>query len=326
MHYTEIFFSEEKKWKFHWNFFDIWNIFALNIDCGYTLEPPVLKRTYNLCFGAKIRKIGIPLHTPVLQYKSGVQGGILYTNMFSWWNMFINGKSCLIPLVKSKICSLYVFQILVWCCMYYAYHLIPYVQFLLHISHVTSKTVFGVFSESACSVTENWKKLEILEIRKGGIVPSMQRKQWHWSALQLLHSWSVSLFFALAKVWFTHDMADTVCDNALILLHMVCGLSCKIHRTVLFRTIEPKHKKTGLWGCWLHLTQTDLYSCTKRLEAWILDLERSVIILSMEQKQRCWTAVKLLICVFIFSYAKSRSFHDTAYYLIKETCGKTYTG
>ena len=25
--------------------------------------------THNLCFGAKIRKIGIPLHTPVLLYK-----------------------------------------------------------------------------------------------------------------------------------------------------------------------------------------------------------------------------------------------------------------
>ena len=28
-----------------------------------------------LIFGAKIRKIGIPLHTPVLLYKSGVQVG-----------------------------------------------------------------------------------------------------------------------------------------------------------------------------------------------------------------------------------------------------------
>ena len=30
--------------------------------------------THNLCFGAKIRKIGLPLHTPVLLYKNGVQG------------------------------------------------------------------------------------------------------------------------------------------------------------------------------------------------------------------------------------------------------------
>ena len=31
-------------------------------------------RTQNLCFGAKIRKIYILLHTPVLLYKSGVRG------------------------------------------------------------------------------------------------------------------------------------------------------------------------------------------------------------------------------------------------------------
>ena len=59
-------------------------IFAQNIDCGYTLEPPcrggsiaeaVLTSTHNnLCFGAKLRKIGIPLHTQVLLYKTGVQG------------------------------------------------------------------------------------------------------------------------------------------------------------------------------------------------------------------------------------------------------------
>ena len=58
---------------------DIFLIFAQNIDCGYTLEPPrqggsVGTSTHNLCFGAKIRKIGIPLHTPVLLYKVGFRG------------------------------------------------------------------------------------------------------------------------------------------------------------------------------------------------------------------------------------------------------------
>ena len=43
--------------------FDIFLIFAQNIDCGYTLEPP--RR-------AKIRKISIPVQTPVFLYKSGV--------------------------------------------------------------------------------------------------------------------------------------------------------------------------------------------------------------------------------------------------------------
>ena len=54
-------------------------IFAQNIDCGYTLGEADLTSTHNLCFGAKIRKIGISLHTPVLLFKSGVQGGIHYT-------------------------------------------------------------------------------------------------------------------------------------------------------------------------------------------------------------------------------------------------------
>ena len=43
----------------------------------------VLTSTHNLCFGAKIRKIDIPLQTPVLLYKSEVQGGKHYTDMFS---------------------------------------------------------------------------------------------------------------------------------------------------------------------------------------------------------------------------------------------------
>ena len=55
-------------------------IFAQNIDHGYTFERTRLNRLaeevgevvltsiHNLCFGAKIRKIGIPLHTPVLLY------------------------------------------------------------------------------------------------------------------------------------------------------------------------------------------------------------------------------------------------------------------
>ena len=76
--YTEFSYVVKIK-NFDQKIFDIFLIFAQNIDCGYTLEPPRL----TLCFGAKIRKIGIPLHTPVLLYKSGVQGGIHCTDMFS---------------------------------------------------------------------------------------------------------------------------------------------------------------------------------------------------------------------------------------------------
>ena len=43
----------------------------------------VLTSTHKLCFEAKIRKIGIPLYSPVLLYKSGVHRGIYLTNTFS---------------------------------------------------------------------------------------------------------------------------------------------------------------------------------------------------------------------------------------------------
>ena len=50
-------------------------IFAQIIYCGYTLEPlhrSVSNEYHNLCLGAKIRKIGMPLHSPVFVYKRGV--------------------------------------------------------------------------------------------------------------------------------------------------------------------------------------------------------------------------------------------------------------
>ena len=61
-----------KNENFQLKIFDIFLIFAQNIDCGYTLEPPqrggaeaILTSTRNLCFGAKTRKIAILLRTPV---------------------------------------------------------------------------------------------------------------------------------------------------------------------------------------------------------------------------------------------------------------------
>ena len=69
--------------------FHIFLIFAQNIDCGYTLEPPqrggaeaVLTCIHNLCFGAKIRKIGIPQHTPVFYIKVGFKGVFIARTCF----------------------------------------------------------------------------------------------------------------------------------------------------------------------------------------------------------------------------------------------------
>ena len=85
MQYTVI-FKVVKNENLQWKFLDIFLIFAQNIDCGYTLEPPQRGGSNEYpqsMFWSKNKKIGIPLHTPVLLYKRGVQGGIQYTDMFS---------------------------------------------------------------------------------------------------------------------------------------------------------------------------------------------------------------------------------------------------
>ena len=78
MQYTKIFFIVKMK-IFIGKILIFFLIFAQNIDCGY---KAILTSTHNLCFRAKIRKLGIPLQTPVFLYKSGVQGGIHFTDMF----------------------------------------------------------------------------------------------------------------------------------------------------------------------------------------------------------------------------------------------------
>ena len=74
MQNTEI-FSVVKIENFQLKIFDIFLIFAQNIDYGYTLELPRRGGSNEYpqsMFWSKIRKIGIPLHTLVLLYKSGV--------------------------------------------------------------------------------------------------------------------------------------------------------------------------------------------------------------------------------------------------------------
>ena len=75
--------------------FDIFLIFAQNIDCGYTLEPPrrggsneypqaeaVLTSTHNLCFRAKIRKISNPCIPQVCCIKVGFKGVFIKRTCF----------------------------------------------------------------------------------------------------------------------------------------------------------------------------------------------------------------------------------------------------
>ena len=61
MKYTESFGCKNEKQNI-----GIFLVIAQNIDCGNTL---ILTSTHNLCFGAKIRKIGIHLQTPFSLFK-----------------------------------------------------------------------------------------------------------------------------------------------------------------------------------------------------------------------------------------------------------------
>ena len=85
MQYTHIFLALKIE-NFQLKKFDIFLIFAQNIDCGYTLEPPRRggsKEYPQSMFWSKNKKNRYTPAYPVLLYKSGVQGGIHYTDMFS---------------------------------------------------------------------------------------------------------------------------------------------------------------------------------------------------------------------------------------------------
>ena len=69
------FFSEAKIKKFIGKKKKIFYIFAKNVYCWYTLRlAEVLMSTHNVCFGSKIRKVGIPLQAQVFYIKVGVEG------------------------------------------------------------------------------------------------------------------------------------------------------------------------------------------------------------------------------------------------------------
>ena len=116
MQYTEI-FKVVKNENFQKKNFDIFLIFAQNTDCGYTLEPPPRGGsnkygTHNLCFEAKIRKIGIPLHIPVLLYKSGVRGVYITQTCFrDVWLYFKTIQVSINTILEKKVSLIYLHTI-----------------------------------------------------------------------------------------------------------------------------------------------------------------------------------------------------------------------
>ena len=80
MQYTVI-FKVVKNENFQKKSFDIFSYFCSKHRLWVHIRT-CLTSTHNIYFGAKIRKIGILVHTQVLLYKSGVQGEIYYMGMF----------------------------------------------------------------------------------------------------------------------------------------------------------------------------------------------------------------------------------------------------
>ena len=77
MQYTEIFLPIKIE-NFQWKIFDIFLIFAQNINCGYTLEPPRRGGSNEYAqsmFSSKNKKNRYtPAYPSFFLYKSGVQG------------------------------------------------------------------------------------------------------------------------------------------------------------------------------------------------------------------------------------------------------------
>ena len=75
-----------------------------------------------------------------------------------------------------------------------------------HMSLVVRKPVFGVSDQvrhkPGCAATGDGLSFEISDLWSRGIVLSMLRKQWRWSAAQILCSWSASLFLHMQKAGF----------------------------------------------------------------------------------------------------------------------------
>ena len=86
MQYTEIFLALKIE-NFQLKNFDIFLIFAQNIDCGYTLEPPRRggsnEYPQSMLWSKNKKNRYTPANPSFFLYKSGVQGGILFTDMLS---------------------------------------------------------------------------------------------------------------------------------------------------------------------------------------------------------------------------------------------------
>ena len=104
---THRFFSAVKIQNFIGKLSSVFNIFAPNIDCGYTLEPPQRgdsNEYHNLCFVSNLRKIG---KSQFYYIKVGYEGIYVtwtcYPDVNSPYYWLILRKLWLLPNMAEKL-------------------------------------------------------------------------------------------------------------------------------------------------------------------------------------------------------------------------------
>ena len=84
-------------------------------------------------------------------------------------------------------------------------------------------------------------------------------------------------------------------------------------------SFEPRCEKTGLWGFRPGPTQNRLYSHRRWLEAWNYGFRKkrdcTIRIAKAKALISCVVTVQL-ICVFVFTYAKSGFSHNEAHFMV----------
>ena len=101
--YTESFTT--KKWKFSSIKSDIFHVFAQNIDCGYSLEPPRWGGSNEypqFMFLSRNKKNNVYLCKPQFYYiKVGFKGVKNYIGKFSWWESSLSAWRKFVPLATQ---------------------------------------------------------------------------------------------------------------------------------------------------------------------------------------------------------------------------------
>ena len=252
----------------------------------------------------KEKKLCIPLHTPVLLYKSGVQWGIHYTDMFSWW-----------PLLQAEVgqCTIrYTY-------MYYQCHCEQpnnYMTLALFVSHIGRKltNIYKTyFKMTLCLVINScFERTCGLLIRKSLQTKLFFNRMKLMMDLSKIVQCSIYVICALSAYTLAGNynlIIDThyilkcfqqCCSSTWRVIKFCCHLVWNKANSI----IEPWREKTGLRGFRPGLTQTGLYSLRKRLEDWNFGFKKKrncTIRVAKTKALISFAVTAKLICAFVFA-------------------------